>query len=298
MPYRRPVLVLALGLVVGCGGRVGEPVGATGDERGSSAPSSGSAGPTEPSAEPAELPPATRAGRVRVATLAYNVLLDASFWDEAPKATPTCYVKPIGEPGSFHGLSAGDVQISYVSTERGRLTKRLPWEAEHGYYSAQDSSGSIDHVRLDVAGESTDVTATGDVVPAFQASVTASDDVEVVGAVDRKEDGVVQRLDASAGADLVLAWTPSKNTFVELTLAGAKKFATCRFPASAPSGVVPMAIVREVAAVPSGRATCPPGATCLDAHLDAGNETKVKAGDFAIDVQHVSMRLLTIALRP
>ena len=186
------------------------------------------------------------------------------------------------------------MSVSFVTKEKGREQLSLVWDPVRALYSA--AKGGSDYGRIDVAGESVDFTVSGDVVPAFEASIVATEDFDVVGSEPTR--GMSRHLSVARNGDLTLAWSNTTNPFMTLTLQGTMNYVACRFPPGATSGVVPAALFEQIVSEAAEDLAECPGSTCLKGSLSGTRETHVRVGDFDIKVAYSTWKLLTLDLPP
>lgn len=259
-------------------------------------------------------PPATKHGFVTVVSIPANLSALAVFRDEPRLAdvegcvlqpwTPLSIDSDAGATAQTRpNVKAGDVAVSLVTKAKGREQRSLAWDPEKTSYSFVNWPGPESNEpddawsRLDVAGQRVDVTVTGDVVPAFQASVVASADFDVIGSEPTATQSLHRNLSVSRNGDLALSWTNANAPSMGFFLEGKTRYVSCRFSAPATTGVVPAALFQQLASeAAEDRADCP-GSTCLSGHLDALAETHVRAGDFDITVSHQTLQLLELIFK-
>lgn len=242
-------------------------------------------GARPPAAEADEAPP-TAYGDVRLVQLsgarnvAANAIAIAGFLDDPAAAA---FYAP-GESGcsvadrpgrAFPAVSAGDVRfeiggpppahvLSLDEEEGGWSSSKQLWELESG--GATEGLFESSHaLRL---------VATGADVPAFEASLSTAEYVEM----ERPKGGVFR---VPAGEPLRLEWRRGSNDVAWVTLGNRARTVICRYDARSRVVEVPAAAVAEIA---DGVGADEPLATLA---LEVGREVRVRAGRFDVRVRSV-----------
>lgn len=174
--------------------------------------------------------------------------------------------------------SAGDIVID-VPTNGRSISTKLTYDAANRRYDP----ASIEADRLTVApspsGPPFRVRAAGATVPAFDAEIVPAPPARFLApAEDAPWDG----------GDLVVRWDGGSADPISLFMnAGDDAYVSCQFASAAKSGVVPAALVKEVARA-AAATLCGGGKKgCFTLTLLSVRRTKVSTGDFDIDVSHL-----------
>ncbi len=280
----RPLAVATMvsALVVGCGGAasVDLPSGPASPP----AEQPPSRGEVEPSS--ADETPPTAFGTVTFHQVApferfANGFASAAFYDDplagfAYAASGTgCSIGP--RSVELQRVSPGELRLEMSSTPHAVVLPFLPgaggWLSTAQLYDATKDAVP-DVFALDTVAKPLRVVADGDVVPAFEATLTGADPVEFE---TMKDD--IHRV--GRGDPLRITWKGGANDSAEVLLMNAAEVAVCRFDARARSLEVPAAVVAQIAAGPFE-----PGKPELPRLVvDVGREARVRAGRFEVVVR-------------
>lgn len=287
----RERLCFVVGIVVAMGCGKVEPT--PGEAHASDAPDRPPDAVPPPASTDAGAPELTYRGGVTMLSGGGAFYANAQFpTDSTPSPQPSttpCKLSPAQTAaGPSASESAGDIVID-VEGARGELSSTLSYDSSQKSYEAATLDAARGEPRVEKGGSMLHVRAKGATVPAFEATMRAAYDIDILEPADHA-------ILTDRSGDLVVRWTDQGNETVYVGLASHDGATiSCNFPAAAKMGVIPAALVRELVAIdvadaPGGGDTivgCDSG-YCLTLDVRSFRSAHTSAGAFDISLLHAT----------